>query len=107
MQRALAAVGFPQEMQAKQVSELSGGWPLKLLRASAMMRECDVLLDEPTNHLNTTTVKWLIQYLLSLTQTSVMVISHSPKFLNEVCTDFSSALTTRRWTTTRGTSMHS
>mmetsp|Transcript_83193 Transcript_83193/g.236012 ORF Transcript_83193/g.236012 Transcript_83193/m.236012 type:complete len:486 (-) Transcript_83193:174-1631(-) len=75
-------------MQAKPVNELSGGWRMKLLLASAMMRQCDILLlDEPTNHLDKESVEWLSQYLCSLTETSVMVISHDPHFLNIVCTD--------------------
>eukprot|EP00913_Durusdinium_trenchii_P003604 g3335.t1 len=53
MQAALTKVGFPQSMQSKSVNELSGGWRMKLLLASAMMRDCDILLlDEPTNHLD-------------------------------------------------------
>ena len=53
--------GFPDEMQLKSVSELSGGWRAKLLLASAMMRECDILvLGEPTNHLVKTSVAWLL-----------------------------------------------
>lgn len=88
LEKALGAVGFPKDMQAKQVSELSGGWRMKLLLASAMMRDCDLLLlDEPTNHLDKESVAWLAQYLCSLTHASLMVISHDPHFLNAVCTD--------------------
>mmetsp|Transcript_74097 Transcript_74097/g.131011 ORF Transcript_74097/g.131011 Transcript_74097/m.131011 type:complete len:1474 (-) Transcript_74097:92-4513(-) len=88
MQDALKEVGFPVEMQQKAVTELSGGWRMKLLLASAMMRECDILLlDEPTNHLDRPSVEWLSSYLRSLTKTSLMVISHDPEFLNKVCTD--------------------
>jgi ATPase subunit of ABC transporter with duplicated ATPase domains len=85
---ALDKVGYPQEMHVKKVSELSGGWRMKLLLASAMMRQCDILLlDEPTNHLDKASVEWLVSYLNSLTSQSLMVISHDPHFLNAVCTD--------------------
>mmetsp|Transcript_560 Transcript_560/g.1554 ORF Transcript_560/g.1554 Transcript_560/m.1554 type:complete len:1487 (+) Transcript_560:65-4525(+) len=88
LQEALLKVGFPDNMQHKAVSELSGGWRMKLLLASAMMQDCDMLLlDEPTNHLDVESVKWLSEYLCSLTKTSLMVISHNPQFLNGVCTD--------------------
>jgi len=87
LQKALQDVGFPSNMQQKSVNELSGGWRMKLLLASAMMRECDILLlDEPTNHLDKESVEWLSNYLRSLTKTSLMVISHDPGFLNAVCT---------------------
>jgi len=88
LEDALQKVGFPAAMQSKAVSELSGGWRMKLLLAAAMMRDCDVLLlDEPTNHLDVESVEWLSKYLCGLTKTSLMVISHNPQFLNVVCTD--------------------
>lgn len=88
LEAALQKVGFPKDMQAKSVNELSGGWRMKLLLASAMMRQCDILLlDEPTNHLDKESVVWLSKYLVSLTKSTLMVISHDPYFLNEVCTD--------------------
>jgi len=88
LQKALQEVGFPTAMQQKAVSELSGGWRMKLLLATAMLRDCDILLlDEPTNHLDKESVKWLETYLTSLTKSSLMVISHDPGFLNAVCTD--------------------
>jgi ABC-type Mn2+/Zn2+ transport system ATPase subunit len=88
LQNALEKVGFPGDMQSKTVSQLSGGWRMKLLLASAMMRDCDILLlDEPTNHLDKGSVAWLSEYLASLENTALMVISHDPHFLNAVCTD--------------------
>merc|ERR1719326_769541 len=75
-------------MQDKAVSELSGGWRMRLLLASAMLKQADVLLlDEPTNHLDVHAIEWLCQYLLSVQTGSLMVISHDPHFLNAVCTD--------------------
>jgi len=88
LQKALQEVGFPVEMQSKSVNQLSGGWRMKLLLASAMMRDCDILLlDEPTNHLDKGSVEWLSQFLVSLKNSALMVISHDPHFLNQVCTD--------------------
>jgi len=52
-----------------------------------MLKHADlVLLDEPTNHLDEQSVDWLGDYINSITQASVMVISHEPKFLDKVCT---------------------
>merc|ERR1719239_976051 len=53
-----------------------------------MLKHADlVLLDEPTNHLDEESVSWLGDYVNSITDSSVMVISHEPKFLNKICTD--------------------
>jgi len=84
----LAAVGFPEKMVEEPVSELSTGWRMRLTLAVSMLKHADlVLLDEPTNHLDEQSVEWLGEYILSITQSSVMVISHEPKFLNKICTD--------------------
>lgn len=84
----LLQVGFPLEMQDKNVPDLSGGWRMRLLLAGAMLKHADILLlDEPTNHLDVHAIEWLCQYLLSLKKGALMVISHDPHFLNAVCTD--------------------
>jgi len=55
--------------------------------AVSMLKKADlVLLDEPTNHLDEESVEWLGDYVNSIKEASVMVISHEPKFLNRICT---------------------
>eukprot|EP00913_Durusdinium_trenchii_P027077 g25412.t1 len=66
----LRTVGFPEKMFEVPVAELSTGWRMRLTLA-------------PTNHLDQESVDWLGDYLLQLTRSSVMVISHEPK----ICTD--------------------
>jgi len=84
----LLQVGFPENMLEVPVAELSTGWRMRLTLAVSMLKCADiVLLDEPTNHLDEQSVEWLGEYILSLTKSSVMVISHEPKFLNKICTD--------------------
>jgi ATPase subunit of ABC transporter with duplicated ATPase domains len=47
-----------------QVSELSGGWRMKLAIARSMMWTPELLLlDEPTNHLDHMAVEWLVKYI--------------------------------------------
>jgi ATPase subunit of ABC transporter with duplicated ATPase domains len=84
----LLKFGFTEKMLGEQVAELSTGWRMRLTLAVSMLKHADlVLLDEPTNHLDEESVQWLGEYLNSITNSSVMVISHEPKFLNKVCTD--------------------
>jgi len=84
----LKKVGFPEKMFEVPVAELSTGWRMRLTLAVSMLKHADiVLLDEPTNHLDEESVDWLAGYINQLTTSSVMVISHEPKFLNKVCTD--------------------
>lgn len=83
----LLGVGFPESGLEQPVAELSTGWRMRLTLAVSMLKHADlVLLDEPTNHLDEESVQWLSQYILSINESSVMVISHEPKFLNKICT---------------------
>ncbi|CAK9089044.1 [NU+] prion formation protein 1, partial [Durusdinium trenchii] len=84
---ALDEVGFTDELRMKPVCELSGGWRVRLLLATAVARAADVLLlDEPTNHLDSQAVSWLVSYLNHRKSTSV-VVSHDALFLDQICTD--------------------
>eukprot|EP00932_Pfiesteria_piscicida_P010120 SRR837773.2099.p2 GENE.SRR837773.2099~~SRR837773.2099.p2 ORF type:complete len:928 (+),score=503.56 SRR837773.2099:51-2786(+) len=84
----LLAVGFPEKSLDEPVADLSTGWRMRLTLAVSMLKHADlVLLDEPTNHLDEQSVEWLGDYVNSIHNSSVMVISHEPKFLNKICTD--------------------
>ncbi|KAI3646104.1 hypothetical protein MP228_009032 [Amoeboaphelidium protococcarum] len=86
--KTLESVGFDEEMRAKKVGELSGGWKMKLELARAIMVNADILLlDEPTNHLDKRNVKWLTDYLNSLSNVTSLIVSHDSTFLDNVCTD--------------------
>mgnify|MGYP003962272115 FL=1 len=41
-----------------------------------------LMLDEPTNHLDLVALIWLEQYIQSLDETTVTIISHARDFLN-------------------------
>jgi len=84
----LASVGFEQNMIHGPVTALSGGWRMKLALTRAMLLNPDMLLlDEPTNHLDQFAIKWLVDYLKSLTKTTCLIVSHDTKFLDAVCTN--------------------
>ena len=86
---SLDQVGFSKVMQNGPVSDLSGGWRMKLAIARSMLWSPDLLLlDEPTNHLDVAAVEWLGQYISSLKgKTTVMIVSHDYDFLNIIATD--------------------
>ncbi|KAJ3411657.1 translational elongation factor EF-1 alpha [Chytridiales sp. JEL 0842] len=87
----LNSVGFTDNGKAKPnhaVSTLSGGWRMKLALARAMLQKADILLlDEPTNHLDVINVKWVINYINSLTNVTCIMVSHDSNFLNSTCTN--------------------
>merc|ERR550514_661138 len=88
--KVMNSVGFTEDGKAKPynpVSTLSGGWRMKLALARAMLQKADILLmDEPTNHLDVINVKWVKDYLNSLTETTCIMVSHDSGLLNDVCT---------------------
>jgi elongation factor 3 len=65
---------------------------MKLGLARAMLQAADLLLlDEPTGHLDVAHVDWLVDYLQGLQaekeqQVTTIIVSHSPQFLDRVCT---------------------
>ena len=68
------------------ISSLSGGWRMKLALARAMLQKADILLmDEPTNHLDVKNVKWVMNYINSLTNTTVIMVSHDSGLLDNCC----------------------
>ena len=68
------------------ISSLSGGWRMKLALARAMLQKADIMLmDEPTNHLDVKNVKWVKNYINSLENTTVVMVSHDSGLLEDCC----------------------
>lgn len=66
----------------KKISTFSGGQQARLLLASALIQEPDLLiLDEPTNNLDQAGITHLTQFLMDYDKTCI-VISHDADFLN-------------------------
>lgn len=84
---ALSGLGINEELQNKNMRDLSGNQKVRVLLAQALFGNPDILLlDEPTNHLDIESIKWLEDFLYGYKNT-VIVVSHDRHFLNKVCTD--------------------
>ena len=84
--KLLAGLGFSEDLFAKKMRTLQGGFKLRVLLAQVLFAKPDVLLlDEPTNHLDLESIEWLVE-LLNRYEGTVLVISHDRFFLNQVCT---------------------
>src|SRR6266481_297881 len=84
--RILAGLGLDAAMQARPLSELSGGWRMRVALAAVLFAEPDLLLlDEPTNHLDLEAALWLERFLRNYGRT-LLLVSHDRRFLNAVTT---------------------
>ena len=84
--RILAGLGLDAAMQARPLSELSGGWRMRVALAALLFTEPDLLLlDEPTNHLDMEAALWLERYLRRYHHSFVLV-SHDRQLLNAATT---------------------
>lgn len=67
----------------KGITEISGGQKQRiLLLTTVLLRKPILLLDEPTSALDAQSVDLVINYLKSLTDTTIIAISHDEKFIN-------------------------
>jgi ATPase subunit of ABC transporter with duplicated ATPase domains len=98
----LLELGFSDALiETCPVSQLSGGYRMRLSMACALFSSPDILLlDEPTNHMDLEGVVWLQNFIqksmtkggrggrfASINLKSVVVVSHDATFLNQVTTD--------------------
>ena len=82
--KVLEGLGFEESQFTSRVSELSGGWVMRLELARLLLSEPDLLLlDEPTNHLDLESLLWLEDYLLD-SSSAFILVSHDRAFLNRI-----------------------
>lgn len=83
----LAGLGIDVSLHQKKMSDLTGHEKVKVLLAQALFGKPDILLlDEPTNNLDIKAISWLENFIMSLEESTVIVVSHDRHFLNKVCT---------------------
>ena len=84
----LKGLGFAEAQCTEAISQLSGGWRVRVAIASALfVRPRLLMLDEPTNHLDLGAIEWLQHHLVDEYKGTVLCVSHDREFINEVCTD--------------------
>lgn len=85
----LKNLGFTDELLAKPLKALSGGWRVRTMLAAALFARPDMLLlDEPTNHLSILAVLWLARELSTneiWKDRIIVIVSHDRYFIDEVC----------------------
>ena len=83
LRKTLGAMFFGDQEIRKKIETLSGGEKARLVFASIMLEEHNILiLDEPTNHLDMEATDSLIEALKSYSGTVIMV-SHNRYFISE------------------------
>lgn len=86
-EKILMGLGIEKDLHYSLMNEISGGEKVKVLLAQALFGKPEILLlDEPTNHLDYASIKWLNEFIISLDETIVIVVSHDRHFLNTICT---------------------
>lgn len=84
IETTLKGLGFDEISFGKKVSELSGGWKMRLELGKILINNPDILLlDEPTNHLDIVSIGWLEKFLIKF-EGIVIIISHDRLFLDAI-----------------------
>jgi ATP-binding cassette, subfamily F, member 3 len=82
----LSGVGFKEEDFNKECRAFSGGWRMRIAIAKVLFCDPEILmLDEPTNHLDLPALIWLENYIASLIDTTIIIVSHARDFLDVIC----------------------
>lgn len=86
-QKVSSQFRFSLEQLEKLVSDLSGGWQMRLkLSAMLLLEPTLFLLDEPTNYLDLGTILLLEDFLKSY-RGAFLIISHDREFLKNTCSE--------------------
>ena len=77
IKKILSGLGFNQEWMENPMSQLSGGWLLRVFIGDTLLQRPEVLLlDEPTNHLDISSIQWLEEFLQKEYEGSLVLVTH-------------------------------
>lgn len=83
----LSGMGFKPSDFDRPLTELSGGWLMRVALSRVLLMDPDLLLlDEPTNHLDLESLLWLESFLGNY-QGALLLVSHDTAFLNRMVTE--------------------
>jgi len=86
VEKILSGLGFREEDFARNPSEFSGGFQMRIVLAKVLVSEPNMLLlDEPTNFLDIVSIRWLEKFLRSW-KGELIVISHDRDLVDSVTT---------------------
>jgi len=84
----LSGVGFSEDDFEKETKSFSGGWRMRIAIAKVLFCDPEILmLDEPTNHLDLPALIWLENYIATLDDTTIIIVSHARDFLDVICNE--------------------
>jgi len=82
--KILQGLGFNPDDFNRPVSELSGGWRMRVYLTRLLLQNPDLLLlDEPTNHLDIPALEWLERFLIKF-KGGVVIVSHDRFFIERL-----------------------
>jgi ATP-binding cassette subfamily F protein 3 len=94
----LTGMGFKPADYHRSLTELSGGWLMRVALSRVLLSDPDLLLlDEPTNHLDLESLLWLEEFLGGY-QGALLLVSHDTAFLNRMVTEVCEIDQKQLWT---------
>jgi ATP-binding cassette subfamily F protein 3 len=86
VEKILDGLGFSRADWAKNPTELSGGFQVRLNLTKVLLADYNMLLlDEPNNYLDITSIRWLEKFLAAWPG-EMMLITHDRSFMDKVVT---------------------